>query len=66
MLYSFLLDQFYNFNFNKKSEMIHQVFDQKTSLIKYFRVNVDTRFVKVTAERPLPELNPGNPSIQSQ
>ena len=58
MLYSFLLDRFYNFNSDKKAEVIHQVLDQKTSLTRYYRVNLDTRFVQVTAERPLPELNP--------
>jgi len=57
MLYSFLLDEFYDFNVNKKSEMIHQVLDKETSLIKYYRVNLDTRFVKVTAEKPLPDIN---------
>jgi hypothetical protein len=57
MLYSFLLDRFYNFSFNKKSEIIRSFVDRQTGLINYFRVNIDTRFVKVTAERPLPEIN---------
>ena len=57
MLYSFLLDEFYDFNGNKKAEMIHQVLDKETSLLKYYRVNLDTRFVKVAAEKPLPEIN---------
>jgi hypothetical protein len=58
MLYSFLLDQFYNLNSNKKTEMIHKIFDKECSLVKYFRVNLDTRFVKATAEQPLPEISP--------
>jgi hypothetical protein len=56
-IYTFLLDEFYKFNFNKKAEMIHQVFDKECSLIKYYRVNIDTRFVKVIAEQSLPEIN---------
>jgi hypothetical protein len=56
MIYSFLLDEFYNFNFNKRGEMMHQVLDTKTSLFKHYRVNVDTRFVQVTAQGPLPDL----------
>jgi hypothetical protein len=57
MLYSFLLDEFYDFNVNKKAEMIHQVLDKESSLLKYYRVNLDTRFVKVSAEKPLPDIN---------
>ncbi len=57
MLYSFLLDQFYNFNHNKKQEMTRSFIDRQTGLTRHFRVNIDTRFVKVTAQRPLPELN---------
>lgn len=57
MLYSFLLDEFYDFNVNKKAEMIHQVFDQESSLVKYYRVNLDTRFVRVIARQPLPDVN---------
>jgi hypothetical protein len=56
-IYTLLLDQFYKFNFNKRAEMIHQVFDKDCSLMKYYRVNIDTRFVKVTAEQPLPEIS---------
>jgi hypothetical protein len=57
MLYSFLLDEFYNLRSSKKAEMIHKIFDKECSLVKYFRVNLDTRFVKVTAEQPLPEIS---------
>jgi hypothetical protein len=57
MLYSFLLNKFYNFNFNKKEEIIRPVFDKESGLRKYYRINIDTRFVKITAEKPLPELN---------
>jgi DNA-directed RNA polymerase delta subunit len=57
MLYSFLLGEFYNFHSTKKQEMIRSVLNKETGLVKYYRVNVDTRFVKVTASQPLPDIN---------
>lgn len=57
MLYSFLLNRFYNFNFTNKREIIRPVFDKECRFVKYYRINVDTRFVEVTPEKPLPELN---------
>lgn len=57
MLYAYLLNEFYNFSFNKKTEMIRSFFDTKTKLVRYYRINLDTRFVKVTARGKLPEFN---------
>ncbi|HLG41247.1 MAG TPA: hypothetical protein VI461_16320, partial [Chitinophagaceae bacterium] len=57
MLYAFLLSQFYNFHFPKEREMIRSVFNNDCGLVKYYRINIDTRFVTVTATQPLPDIN---------
>lgn len=57
MLYSFLLEKFYNFNFYRRNEIIKPLRDENSGLLRYYRVNLDTRFVEVTANEPLPELN---------
>lgn len=57
MLYSFLLNKFYRFNFANKRAIIRPVFDKECRFTKYFRINVDTRFVDVTPVTTLPELN---------
>jgi hypothetical protein len=57
MLYSFLLNKFYNFNFTNKREIIRPIFDKESRVVRYFRINVDTRFVEVTPQRQLPDLN---------
>lgn len=57
MLYSFLLNKFYNFNFTNKREIIRPTYDKECRIVKYFRINVDTRFVEVTPKKALPDLN---------
>jgi hypothetical protein len=57
MLYSFLLNKFYNFNFTNKREIVFPIYDKECHFVKYFRINVDTRFVEVTPLQQLPELN---------
>jgi hypothetical protein len=57
MLYSFLLNKFYNFNFTNKREIIRPVYDKQCRFVKYYRINVDTRFVQVLAAKSLPSLN---------
>lgn len=57
ILYAFLLEKFYQFNFYKKQEMIRAVLIPETGLHKYYRINIDTRFVEVTTSAELPELN---------
>jgi len=57
MLYSFLLDKFYDFNFNQRNAIIKPLFDRQTGLLRYYRINIDTRFVEVVANGQLPELN---------
>ena len=57
LVYSFLLRKLYNFNFIFKNEVVHSLLDEKTGIIKYFRMNLDDRFIKVVANKPLPAIN---------
>lgn len=57
LLYSFLLEKFYHFNFHKKQEMIRPVLDTTTGLQKFYRINLDTRFVDISTSEDLPKLN---------
>lgn len=56
-LYAYLLEKFYHFNLHMKQEMIYPMMDQECGLWKYYQVNLDTRFVEVTTDQPLPDLN---------
>lgn len=57
MLYAFLLEKFYNFRFHKKQEMIRPVLNPTTGLWHFYRINLDTRFVNITTDEQLPDLN---------
>lgn len=57
LIYSFILKKLYNFTLPYKSEMIHTIEDEATGMPRYFRVNIDTRFVEVIAKGDLPSLN---------
>ncbi|MFT4095116.1 MAG: GAF domain-containing protein [Niabella sp.] len=56
-LYSFILSKLYNLNFTCKDAMIHSFKDEKSGVMKYYRMNVDARFIKVIPSGPLPDLN---------
>lgn len=56
-IYSLIMERCYNFNPLTLSEMIHYMIDEKTGLWKYYRVNVDTRFIEITCREKLPELD---------
>ncbi|MBA4167304.1 MAG: hypothetical protein H0X41_07170 [Chitinophagaceae bacterium] len=57
LVYSYILNKFYDYSLPGKSEMIQTFADEVTGMQKYFRINVDTRFVEVTALQKLPVLN---------
>ncbi|RZM21730.1 MAG: hypothetical protein EOO88_31765, partial [Pedobacter sp.] len=46
-IYSMLLHKFYHFNFNSTIEIVREVFDKEAQLQKYYRFNLDTRFIEV-------------------
>lgn len=57
LIYSFILKKLYNFSLPYKSEMVHTIEDEATGMPRYFRVNIDTRFVEVVAKEELPPIN---------
>ncbi|WP_346237622.1 GAF domain-containing protein [Niabella insulamsoli] len=56
MIYSFILQKFYNASKHHKVEILKSLVDEETGLNRHFRINVDTSFIEVTHEGPLPEL----------
>ncbi|MCF2446864.1 GAF domain-containing protein [Dyadobacter sp. CY345] len=57
MIYSFLLEKFYNIPAVHSNDLVISIRDEKTCLAKYYRLNLCTDFVEVTPKVPLPELN---------
>lgn len=58
-IYSLVLKKFYNHTYSPASNtFIHSLEDSDSGLSKYFRLNVDTRFVEVLLKGPLPEIDP--------
>jgi hypothetical protein len=55
--YSFILERLYNFSPFNKNEIIHTFVDEETGLLRHLKINIDTRFIDVTAVGKLPELN---------
>lgn len=55
--YSLILEKLYNLpNFFSRS-IIHSMEDEETGRMRYYKLRLDTRFVEVTAKKPLPELS---------
>jgi hypothetical protein len=56
-IYSIILERFYHFKFNSTTEIVREIFDKEAQLQKYYRFNLDTRFIDITTTHPLPDLN---------
>ncbi len=56
-LYSFILDRFYGIQFRMQSKLVRNVLDARTGLTRHFKINIDSRFVEVTANSELPQMN---------
>ncbi|WP_118951895.1 GAF domain-containing protein [Taibaiella helva] len=57
-IYSLALQKLYGFSFAPvQNEMVHHIRDEHTGLNKYYRLEVDTRFLDVDYEDVLPEIN---------
>ena len=54
--YNLALERFYNFNFTVSDYTVRSIMDAKTKLLKYYRLNVDSRFMEISFEGELPEL----------
>ncbi|WP_316819005.1 GAF domain-containing protein [Pedobacter nyackensis] len=55
--YNLIMERFYNFSLTGNQLIIHSVIDPETHLLKYYRLNVDTRFLEVKSSIKLPEYN---------
>jgi hypothetical protein len=54
--YNLILRKFYNFSLTDKQFTIYSIVDQETHLLKYYRLNIDFRFIEIHNHGPLPEL----------
>jgi len=59
-LYNLVLQKFYNFTLGGQAYTIKSFIDEETHLLKYFRLNVDSRFLEITSKMPMPELSMDN------
>ncbi|MGN6291522.1 MAG: GAF domain-containing protein [Chitinophagaceae bacterium] len=55
--YSFILERLYKISNFQNKQLVHAVVDKETGLTKYYKQNIDTRFIEIHVKRPLPELN---------
>lgn len=55
--YNIIMERFYNFSLTGNQLFIHSIIDPETHLLKYYRLNVDTRFLDITTSIKLPEYN---------
>ncbi|ACU04682.1 MULTISPECIES: GAF domain-containing protein [Pedobacter] len=55
--YNIIMERFYNFSLTGNQFTIHSVIDPETHLLRYYRLNVDTRFLDVKTKTKLPEYN---------
>ena len=58
--YNLVLQKFYNFSLGGQSFNIKSFMDEETHLLKYYRLNIDARFLEITSKMPLPELSIDN------
>ena len=56
-IYGLILERFYSISVITKKDFIYSYKDPKSQLLKYYKAEVDTRFVEVSVEGELPDLN---------
>ncbi|MEO5891432.1 MAG: GAF domain-containing protein [Ferruginibacter sp.] len=57
-LYNFILGQFYDINYEFEHSMIYPLWDEETGLMKYYKADIDRRFIKLSHTGPLPLIEP--------
>lgn len=55
-IYGMILEKFYSVSFINKRDFIYTYKDPNSKLLKYYKAEVDTRFIDVTVEGTLPDL----------
>lgn len=54
--YSLILEKLYNLSSFFSRDIVHSLQDEATGLTKYYKLNMDTRFIEIHTTKPLPEL----------
>ncbi|HKO78811.1 MAG TPA: hypothetical protein VJU78_00375, partial [Chitinophagaceae bacterium] len=54
--YSLILEKLYNIPSFFSRDIVHSLDDEETGLTKYFKLNLDVRFIEIYATRAFPEL----------
>ncbi|MEO6549548.1 MAG: GAF domain-containing protein [Ferruginibacter sp.] len=57
-LYNFILDKCYNIHYEFEHTMVFPIWDEQTGLMKYYKVKIDRRFIRLSCIGPLPEIDP--------
>ncbi|HVY76709.1 MAG TPA: hypothetical protein VG890_17895 [Puia sp.] len=55
--YAIILEKCFQVNDLFPNEMVYSMMDEQSGLPRYFRLELDTRFIEVRVAKPLPELN---------
>lgn len=55
-IYSLILEKLYNIPSFFSRDIVHSLEDEETGLTKYFKLNLDVRFIDIYATRAFPEL----------
>jgi hypothetical protein len=56
IIYSIILERFYNYSLSAQHGFIHNIRDDKSGLNKYFLLDFDTRFIDIEFDGTLPEI----------
>jgi len=54
--YSLILEKCYGISSSFGRDIVHSLEDHKTGLVKYYKLNIDSRFIEIKTTSPLPEL----------
>ncbi|MGF7081567.1 hypothetical protein [Mucilaginibacter sp. UYCu711] len=57
-VYKLILQRLYNFPAEINNDTVYSLPDAKTKLTKYYSVHVDSRFIYIIHNEPLPEISP--------
>jgi hypothetical protein len=55
--YNLILKKFYQFSLSDQDFTVKAIVDPETQLLKYYRLNIDTRFIEIHNHGTLPELS---------
>jgi hypothetical protein len=57
LIYSFIVRQCYNYSIVVKNQIVRPFTDKESGLLKYYQIHQDLRFITVSVEGELPELD---------